>query len=81
MIVRKILIERDGDYGQSKIDETKPLRASITVQGDAGKVELRLDSDLSRRVLELISSEIAAAGKATAEALVAEVSSLAPQAA
>lgn len=75
MFVRTINVRRAGDYGASycKMDPTKPFEASIVVEGQHGKVELTLSPDLSRRIVELIAEEVAAAGRATAEAMVAEV--------
>lgn len=75
MFVRSISVRREGDYGSSwqKVDPTQPFLASIAVEGQNGKVELVLSPDLSRRIVELIAEEVAAAGRATAEAMVAEV--------
>lgn len=76
MFVRTINVRRAGDMGSfygGKVDPTKPFEASITVEGQHGKVELTLSPDLSRRIVELIAEEVAAAGRATAEAMVAEV--------
>ena len=74
MIVRFISIRRENDWGShhSSVDLTKPMRATIEVQGTTGKVELFLSEELSRRVVEIIADEIAAAGRATAEAMTAE---------
>lgn len=74
MNVRSINIRRDGDlYGYGKVDPTKPFRSTIEVEGQHGKVELNLSADLSRRIVEIIADEVAAAGRATAEAMTAEV--------
>lgn len=73
MFVRKIHISREGDYGYGKGDPTKPLRATIEVEGQHGKVELNLSENLSRSIVELIAEEIAAAGRATAEAMTASL--------
>ena len=75
MFVRSINIRRDGDYGASyhRIDPTKPLLATIQVEGQSGKVELVLSPDLSRRVVDIIAEEVAAAGRATAQAMTAEI--------
>lgn len=72
MFVAAISIRKQGYYVYGgKADATKPYEATIEVQGEHGKVELRLSPDLSQRVLEIIADEVAAAGKATAEAMVA----------
>lgn len=73
MIVRSIIIRRDGDFGYGAPNLSKPLRAVIEVHGQNGKVELNLSEDLSSRVVSLIAEEVAAAGRATAEAMTAEV--------
>ena len=72
MIVRSINITREGDYGYGTVDQTKPFRAKVSVHGVHGAVELLLPEDLSRQVVSLIAEQIAAAGRATAEAMVAE---------
>lgn len=71
MFVTRISIARDGYYSYTKPDPTKPLRATVEVQGQTGKVELNLSPELSERVVAVIADEIAAAGRATAEALTA----------
>ena len=71
MFVNSISIRRDGYLGYGKPDHSPPLKATIEVEGQHGKVELNLSADLSKRVVEIIADEIAAAGRATAEALTA----------
>lgn len=73
MIVRAISIRRENDFGYGGFDASRPLRAQIEVQGAHGKVELMLSPDLSRRVVEIIAEEVAAAGRATAEAMTADI--------
>jgi hypothetical protein len=74
MFVNSISIRREGYYGYgSKPDASKPFKATIEVQGQHGKVELSLSPDMSARIVEIIADEVAAAGRATAEALVANV--------
>ncbi len=73
MIVRSICISRDGDWGQPSIDLTKPMRAVIKVQGQNGNIELNLSDKLSAGIIAIIAEEVAAAGKATAEAMTAEI--------
>jgi hypothetical protein len=72
MFVNRITIARDGFYGYGKADHTRPLKATIEVEGQHGKVELNLSPDMSKRVVDIIADEIAAAGRATAEALTAQ---------
>lgn len=73
MFVTSVSIRRDGYFGAGygKPDPTKPFKATIEVHGQHGKVELNLDPDMSARIMEVIADEVAAAGKATAEAMVA----------
>jgi hypothetical protein len=73
MIVRSINIAREGDYGQyGAVAATKPFIARIKVEGISGNVELVLSSDMSAAIVKLIAKEVAAAGKATAQAMTAE---------
>lgn len=72
MILRSLSIRREGDYGYSAIDPKKPFRATIEVAGNSGKVELLLSPELSRRIVEIVAEEVASAGRATAEMMVAE---------
>lgn len=75
MFVRSIHIKRAGAYGYQgeRVDLSKPFAATIEVEGQHGKVELTLSPDMSRRVVEIIAEEVAAAGRATAEAMTADV--------
>ena len=82
MFVNQIAIRREGYYGgYSKADPTKPFHATIEVEGDYGKVELKLSADMSARIVEIIAEEVAAAGRATAEAMTATVLNVAALAA
>lgn len=72
MFVNRISITREGFYGYSKPDPTKPLRAILEVEGQHGKIELNLSPSMSDKIVALIADEIAAAGRATAEALTAQ---------
>lgn len=73
MIVRNISIRRDGDYGNyTRVDPSKPFIAHIAVEGSQGKVELYLSPEMSSRIVSIIAEEVAAAGRATAEAMTAE---------
>jgi hypothetical protein len=74
MLVRSISIRREGDlYGYGNVDPSKPFRATIEVQGQHGKVELNLSPAMSERIVAIIADEVAAAGRATAEAMTAAV--------
>ena len=74
MIVRSINIVREGDYyGAYKVDASKPFVAKISVHGQHGDVTLNLSPEMSKRIVEIIADEVVAAGKATAEAMTAEV--------
>lgn len=78
MIVRSISINRDGSYGDyGPLNADKPFRASIKVAGSHGNVELLLSPEMSTRIVSIIAEEVAAAGRATAEAMTAEVLNLA----
>jgi hypothetical protein len=72
MFLASISIRREGYYGTfGAPDPAKPLRATVEVVGQHGKIELNLSPELSKRVVEVVADEIAAAGRATAEAMVA----------
>lgn len=84
MFVTQIAVRRDGYYGSgygSKADASKPFRATIEVMGQSGKVELNLSPEMSARIVAIIAEEVAAAGRATAEAMTAEVLNVAALAA
>lgn len=74
-----ITVLREGYYPglfQSSIGKdaaARPFTAKIEVQGAQGKVELQLSPELSKRVVDIIADEVAAAGRATAEAMVASM--------
>jgi hypothetical protein len=77
LFVNQITITREGYYGgflnSGGGNPEKPFKATIEVQGQHGKVELQLSSELSKRVVDIIADEVAAAGRATAEAMVASM--------
>lgn len=77
MIVRTIAIAREGDFGYGAANLTKPFLAKIQVEGQHGKTELYLSPEMSRRIIEIVAEEVAAAGRATAEAMTAEALSFA----
>lgn len=80
MFVTRIAVSRDGYYGSAygcKADPSKPFRATIEVLGSHGKIELNLSPEMSDRIVGLIAEEVAAAGRATAEAMTADVLSVA----
>ena len=73
MIVRSISIRREGDFSSyTAPDLSKPFRATIEVNGTFGKIEMLLSADMSRRIVDIIAEEVAAAGRATAQAMTAE---------
>jgi hypothetical protein len=76
MFVRTINIGRENDYGYGHFNPQAPFIAKIKVEGSSGNVELNLSPELSRRVVEIIAEEVAAAGRATAEAMTAEILSI-----
>jgi hypothetical protein len=72
MFVTQVTINREGYYGFGKQDRSKPFTARVSLEGENGsKIELRLDQALSDKIIGIVADEIAAAGKATADALVA----------
>ena len=73
MIVKAISIRRVGTHYYSDPKGNEPFAATLEMIGEYGKVELRLSPDMSQRIVEIVADEIAKAGRATAEALTAEV--------
>lgn len=73
MFVRNIRISREGDYGYGPLDSSKPFRATIEVVGQSGKIELALSADMSARIMAIIADEIVVASRATAEAMTADI--------
>jgi hypothetical protein len=78
VFVNRISITREGFYGYGKSDPSKPLRTTIEVEGQHGKIELNLSPELSDRVVKIVAEEIAAAGRETAAALTAQCLSAKP---
>lgn len=79
MFIGRVAIAREGyiGHGYGSPDASKPFRATIEVFGQSGKIELNLSADLSAKIVAIIADEVAAAGRATAEAMVAEVMTVA----
>lgn len=73
MFITAINIHRDGYFGYGKHDPSKPLRATVAVEGQHGKVELNLSPEASDRMVALIADEIVAATKATAQLMTSGV--------
>lgn len=75
MFVTQINVRREGYYGTgySQPDPAKPFHATVELHGSRGKIELNLDPDMSKRIVDIIADEVAAAGRATAEAMTADI--------
>lgn len=73
MFITSINITRDGYYGYGKHDPSKPLRATVAVEGQHGKVELNLSPEASNRMVALIADEIVSATSATAALMTSSV--------
>lgn len=72
MVLQRVSITRAGYHGYGQVDPASPFSATIEVTGASGKVELNLSEGLSRRIVEIIADEVAAAGRATADIMVAD---------
>jgi len=72
--LRRVSIVREGDYygAYRPMDASKPFRATVEVEVSSGKVELNLSADLSQKIVAIIAGEVAEAGRATAEIMVAD---------
>ena len=75
MFISSISIHREGHFAglYGKPDPSKPFIARIEVVGQQSKVELLLSAEMSARIVEIVADEVAAAGRATADAMVADV--------
>jgi hypothetical protein len=75
MFVTQIAVRREGYYSGygAKPDPSKPFHTTIEVLGQHGKIELNLSPAMSDRIVAIIAEEVAAAGRATAEAMTADV--------
>jgi len=73
MHICSIKITRAGHFGYigEKIDPSKPFICVVETESKDGKMELRLSPDLSHRILEIISEELAVSARETAEAMIA----------
>lgn len=75
MFVTSISVRREGyygPYGGGVAKEDAPFQATVELHGQLGKVELKLDPEMSKRIVAVIADEVAAAGRATAEAMTAD---------
>lgn len=73
MFVRSIEIKREDDFGYGSVSVEKPLIAKIKIEGRATETVVTLSEETSQRVLHIISEELAAAARATVEAMVADI--------
>lgn len=75
MFIGRVAIAREGyiGHGYGSPDASKPFRATIEVFGQNGKIEMNLSAELSAKIVAIVADEIVAAGRATAEAMTAEV--------
>ena len=81
MVLRRVVITRENDYVSYRpVDPSAPFRATIEVQGAAGKVELNLSAEMSQKIVAIIAEEVAAAGRATAEIMTADAMFIADEA-
>lgn len=81
LVLNRVTIHRKGLHSWDKADPASPFHATIELQGATGKVELNLSEALSRRIVEIVADEVVAAGRATAEAMVADAMLIQPAAA
>lgn len=72
LVLNRVMITRGGIHSWDRVDASAPFKATIELQGASGKVELNLSEDLSRRIVEIVADEVVAAGRATAEAMIAD---------
>jgi len=83
MFIGRIEISRQGYIGMNygAPDPSKPFLAKIEVHGNSSKTEMFLSPELSDRIVAIIADEVAASGRAVAEAMVAEAMTVAALAA
>lgn len=80
LVLNRVIIARKGLHSWDKADPSAPFAATIELQGATGKIELNLSERLSRRIVEIVADEVVAAGRATAEAMVADALLIQPTA-
>ncbi len=73
MFVTQVTVRREGYYAYGTASPDKPFVATVELHGQRGKIELNLDPAMSKRIVDIIADEVAAAGRATAEAMTADV--------
>ena len=80
LVLTRLMIVRQGvgPYSYNKANPEAPFSATIELQGATGKVELNLGDEMSRKIVALVAEEVAAAGRATAEAMIADAMLVAP---
>jgi hypothetical protein len=75
VIVSKIEIRKQGYYGgySGAPKAETPYDCTIEIYGQSGKVELNLSPELTTRLMAIIGDEVVASSKRTAEAMTAEI--------
>lgn len=69
MFLKGITIQRVGKYGAYQAAPTDPLEATVEIFGEHGETKLKLGAEAAKRLLGVISDEMVASAKATAEAM------------
>lgn len=72
LVLNRVTITRGGIHSWEKIDPAFPFMATIELQGSTGKVELNLSHELSKKIVEVVASEVVRAGEETAKAMTAD---------
>lgn len=74
MFLAAINITREGYYmgGYGKPDPSKPLRATVQIDGPMGKTEINLPPETSDKIVALISVELAEQARKVAEVMTAQ---------
>lgn len=73
MILKSISVRRTTKYGFETPTGSEPFAATVEMISPNGEVKLNLDPEMSRRIVEVVADEVAKAGRATADAMVADV--------
>lgn len=77
MIISQIRISKQGyyggNYGRGALKPETPYDCTIEVVGVSGKTELNLSPELTTRLMAIIGDEVVASSKRTAEAMTAEI--------
>lgn len=72
MQVNRVSLARAGYYGQANYRKSDHFNCTVEVVGDTGKIELAIPPEISVQIMAVIAEQIAEAGRAVADMMVAD---------